>query len=77
MEKGRTEAIFDLKNMLSGLRISKLLCVAEATVLKYMKIEYILVINGQVSHITTSFERRFLTATCTATCTAKCTCKVS
>lgn len=34
MEKGRTEAIFDLKNMFSGLRISKLLGVAEATVLK-------------------------------------------
>lgn len=34
MEKGRTEAIFVLKNMLSGLRISKLLGVAEATVLK-------------------------------------------
>lgn len=34
MEKGRTEAIFDLKNMFSGHRISKLLGVAEATVLK-------------------------------------------
>lgn len=37
---------FWFKNMLLGFRILKFFCVVEVIVLKYMKIEYKLVING-------------------------------